>query len=169
MSSNNQYPVNMNNMFNMNLPQNSINQMSQLNQINSVSPNNNIANLNLQNSIQMNQNYYLTKLNLFMENCNLISFQLIITELIAHQPQLYLNQIRNLLLNKTILLYLSLYNQGYSKYALKQMITLLLMKLKANPNLRLRYINVNNMYYNNSAIFPIVEKNDIELNKVFFE
>ena len=104
-----------------------------------------------------------------MENCNLISFQLIIIELIAHQPQLYLNQIRNLLLNKTILLYLSLYNQGYSKYALKQMITLLLMKLKANPNLRLRYINVNNMYYNNNAVFPIVEKNDIELNKVFFE
>ena len=105
MSSNNQYPVNMNNMFNMNLPQNSINQMSQLNQINSVSPNNNIANLNLQNSIQMNQNYYLTKLNLFMENCSLMSFQVIITELIEHQPQLYLNQIRNILLNKAILLY----------------------------------------------------------------
>ena len=175
MSSNNQYPVNMNNMTNINLPQNSLNQMNQLNQMNLVFLNNNIANLNLQNNIQMNQNYYLTKLNLFMENCDLMSFQAIITELIEHQPQIYLNQIRNILLNKAILLYLSLYNQGNSQYALKQMITLILMKLKANPNLRLRYINgqnnfnVNNIYYNNSAIFPIVEKNDIELVKVFLD
>ena len=175
MSSNNQYPVNMNNMTNINLPQNSLNQMNQLNQMNLVFLNNNIANLNLQNNIQMNQSYYLTKLNLFMENCDLMSFQAIITELIEHQPQIYLNQIRNILLNKAILLYLSLYNQGNSQYALKQMITLILMKLKANPNLRLRYINgqnnfnVNNIYYNNSAIFPIVEKNDIELVKVFLD
>ena len=175
MSSNNQYPVNMNNMNNINLPQNSINQMNQLNQMNLVFLNNNIANLNLQNNIQMNQNYYLTKLNLAMESCDLMAFQAIITELIDHQPQIYLNQIRNILLNKAILLYLSLYNQGNSQYALKQMITLLLMKLKANPNLRLRYINgqnnfnVNSIYYNNSAIFPIVEKNDIELVKVFLD
>ena len=175
MSSNNQYPVNMNNMNNINLPQNSINQMNQLNQMNLVFLNNNIANLNLQNNIQMNQNYYLTKLNLAMESCDLMAFQAIITELIEHQPQIYLNQIRNILLNKAILLYLSLYNQGNSQYALKQMITLLLMKLKANPNLRLRYINgqnnfnVNSIYYNNSAIFPIVEKNDIELVKVFLD
>ena len=175
MSSNNQYPVNMNNMNNINLPQNSLNQMNQLNQMNLVFLNNNIANLNLQNNIQMNQNYYLTKLNLAMESCDLMAFQAIITELIEHQPQIYLNQIRNILLNKAILLYLSLYNQGNSQYALKQMITLLLMKLKANPNLRLRYINgqnnfnVNSIYYNNSAIFPIVEKNDIELVKVFLD
>ena len=172
MSTNNQYQVNMNNI---NLPQNSLNQMSQINQMNLVFLNNNIANLNLQNNLQINQNYYLTKLNLSMETCDLITFQAIITELIEHQPQLYLNQIRNVLLNKAILLYLSLYNQGNSQYALKQMITLLLMKLKANPNLRLRYINgqnnfnVNNIYYNNSAIFPIVEKNDIELVKVFLD
>ena len=172
MSNNNQYQVNMNNI---NLPQNSLNQMSQINQMNLVFLNNNIANLNLQNNLQINQNYYLTKLNLSMETCDLITFQAIITELIEHQPQLYLNQIRNVLLNKAILLYLSLYNQGNSQYALKQMITLLLMKLKANPNLRLRYINgqnnfnVNNIYYNNSAIFPIVEKNDIELVKVFLD
>jgi len=149
--------------------------MSQINQMNLVFLNNNIANLNLQNNLQINQNYYLTKLNLSMETCDLITFQAIITELIEHQPQLYLNQIRNVLLNKAILLYLSLYNQGNSQYALKQMITLLLMKLKANPNLRLHYINgqnnfnVNNIYYNNSAIFPIVEKNDIELVKVFLD
>ena len=172
MSTNNQYQVNMNNI---NLPQNSLNQMSQINQMNLVFLNNNIANLNLQNNLQINQNYYLTKLNLSMETCDLITFQAIITELIEHQPQLYLNKIRNVLLNKAILLYLSLYNQGNSQYALKQMITLLLMKLKANPNLRLRYINgqnnfnVNNIYYNNSAIFPIVEKNDIELVKVFLD
>ena len=110
-----------------------------------------------------------------MENCDLMSFQAIISELVEHQPQIYINQIRNILLNKAILLYLSLYNQGNSQYALKQMITLILMKLKANPNLRLRYINgqnnfnVNNIYYNNSAIFPIVEKNDIELVKVFLD
>ena len=172
MSNNNQYQVNMNNI---NLPQKSLNQMSQINQMNLVFLNNNIANLNLQNNLQINQNYYLTKLNLSMETCDLISFQAIITELIEHQPQMYLNQIRNVLLNKAILLYLSLYNQGNSQYALKQMITLLLMKLKANPNLRLRYINgqnnfnVNNIYYNNNAIFPIVEKNDIELVKVFLD
>ena len=175
MSSNNQYPVNLNNISNINLPQNSLNQMNQLNQMNLVFLNNNIANLNLQNNIQINQNYYLTKLNLFMENCDLMSFQAIISELVEHQPQIYINQIRNILLNKAILLYLSLNNQGNSQYALKQMITLILMKLKANPNLRLRYINgqnnfnVNNIYYNNSAIFPIVEKNDIELVKVFLD
>ena len=175
MSSNNQYQVNMNNMNNINLPQNSLNQMNQINQMNLVFLNNNIANLNLQNNLQMNQNYYLSKLNLSMETCDLISFQAIITELIEHQPQIYLNQFRNILLNKAILLYLSLYNQGNSQYALKQMITLLLMKLKANPNLRLRCINgqnnfnVNNNYYNNSVIFPIVEKNDIELVKVFLD
>ena len=175
MSSNNQYPVNLNNISNINLPQNSLNQMGPINQMNLVFLNNNIANLNLQNNIQINQNYYLTKLNLFMENCDLMSFQAIISELVEHQPQIYINQIRNILLNKAILLYLSLYNQGNSQYALKQMITLILMKLKANPNLRLRYINgqnnfnVNNIYYNNSAIFPIVEKNDIELVKVFLD
>ena len=142
MSSNNQYPVNLNNISNINLPQNSLNQMGPINQMNLVFLNNNIANLNLQNNIQINQNYYLTKLNLFMENCDLMSFQAIISELVEHQPQ---------------------------------MITLILMKLKANPNLRLRYINgqnnfnVNNIYYNNSAIFPIVEKNDIELVKVFLD
>jgi len=175
MSSNpNQYPVNIGNM---NLPQNSLNQMNQLNQMNLVFLNNNIANLNLQNNIQMNQNYYLSKLNLSMESYDLMTFQAIITELVEHQPQMYLNQIKNTLLNKAILLYLSLYNQGTSQYAIKQMITLLLIKLKANPNLRLRYINnpnhyninINNNYYGNSAIFPIVEKNDIELVKVFLD
>ena len=172
MSSNpNQYPVNMGNI---NIPQNSLNQ---LNQMNLVFLNNNIANLNLQNNIQMNQNYYLSKLNLSLENCDLISFQAIISELVEHQPQMFLNQIKNVLLNKAILLYLTLYNQGNSQYALKQMIILLLMKLKANPNLRLRYINnqnnfnvnINSIFYNNCAIFPIVEKNDIELVKVFLD
>ena len=78
MSSNNQYPVNLNNISNINLPQNSLNQMGPINQMNLVFLNNNIANLNLQNNIQINQNYYLTKLNLFMENCDLMSFQAII-------------------------------------------------------------------------------------------
>ena len=143
--------------------------------MNLVFLNNNLANLNLQNNIQINQNFYLNKLNHSLDTCDLISFQAVITELIEHQPQIYINQIKNILLNKAILLYLSLYNQGNSQYALKQMITLLLMKLKANPNLKLRYINnqnnfnINNSYYNNAAIFPIVEKNDIELVKVFLD
>ena len=183
-SNNNQYPVNMSNngnnnsnLNNINLPQNSLNQINQLNPMNLVFLNNNIANLNLQNNIQINQNYYLQKLNIAMESCDLMSFQAIINELVEHQTQIYLNQIKNILLNKAILLYLSLYNQGNSQYALKQIISLLLMKLKANPNLRLRYINtpnnfninINNFYYNNNAIFPIVEKNDIELVKVFLD
>ena len=175
MSNNNQYQVNMNNM---NLQPNSINQMNQINQMNLVFLNNNIANLNLQNNIQMNQinqNYYLSKLNIAMETFDLLSFQSTINEVLEHQNQMYLNQIKNILLNKAVLLYLSLYNQVTSQFTLKQMITLLLMKLKANPNLRLRYINgqnnlnVSSIYYNNSAIFPIVEKNDIELVKVFLD
>ena len=168
MSANNdQYPVNMSNV---NIPQNSINQMNQINPMNLLFLNSGISNINLQNNIQMNQSYYLNKLTTSMENCDLMSFQAIITELLEHQSQIYLNPIKNNLLNKAILLYLSLYNQGNSQYALKQMITLLLMKLKANPNIRLRYsngtnnynLNINNMYFNNSAIFPIVEKNDIK-------
>ena len=175
MSNNNQYQVNMNSM---NLQPNSINQMNQINQMNLVFLNNNIANLNLQNNIQMNQinqNYYLSKLNIAMETFDLLSFQSTINEVLEHQNQMYLNQIKNILLNKAVLLYLSLYNQVTSQFTLKQMITLLLMKLKANPNLRLRYINgqnnlnVSSIYYNNSAIFPIVEKNDIELVKVFLD
>ena len=173
-ANNNQYPVNMSNV---NIPQNSINQMNQINPMNLLFLNSGISNINLQNNIQMNQSYYLNKLTTSMENCDLMSFQAIITELLGHQSQIYLNPIKNNLLNKAILLYLSLYNQGNSQYALKQMITLLLMKLKANPNIRLRYnsgpsnynININNIYYNNSAIFPIVEKNDIELVKVFLD
>jgi hypothetical protein len=173
-ANNNQYPVNMSNV---NIPQNSINQMNQINPMNLLFLNSGISNINLQNNIQMNQSYYLNKLTTSMENCDLMSFQAIITELLEHQSQIYLNPIKNNLLNKAILLYLSLYNQGNSQYALKQMITLLLMKLKANPNIRLRYsngpnnynLNINNMYFNNSAIFPIVEKNDIELVKVFLD
>ena len=170
-SKSNQYQVNANNINNINIPQNSLNQM------NLVFLNNSIANLNLQNNIQLNQNYYLSKLNLSMETGDILTFQAIITELVEHQSQIYLNQIKNILLNKAILLYLTLYNQANSQNVLKKMIILLLAKLKANPNLRLRYINnqnnfninINNYYYNNNAIFPIVEKNDIELVKVFLD
>ena len=164
MTNTNKYPININNI---QIPQNSIPQFNQMDYL---------TNLNIQNNIQM---YYLNKFNISMENCDLMSFQAVLTE-IEHQGHMnILNKIKNILLNKAILLYLIHYNQGNSQYALKQMITLLLMKLKANPNLCLRYINgqnnINNINLNLNnlnntyAIFPIVEKNDIELVKVFLD
>ena len=158
MSNANQYPININN-----IPMTS-NQIPAFNQMDYFN------NLNIQNNIQM---YYLNKFNMAMENCDLMSFQATLTEL-EHQGHLnILNKIKNALLNKAILLYLIHYNQANSQNALKQIIILLLMKLKANPNICLRYINngqnninlnlknLNNTY----AIFPIVEKNDIKDNQ----
>ena len=116
-TNNNQYPVNMSNV---NIPQNSINQMNQIIPMNLLFLNSSISNINLQNNIQMNQSFYLNKLTTSMENCDLMSFQAIITELLEYQSQIYLNPIKNNLLNKAILLYLSLYIQGNSQFALKQ-------------------------------------------------
>ena len=49
------------------------------------------------------------------------------------------------------------------------MITLLI-KYKANLNIGLRYMNnQNNINNNNYSIFPIVEKNDILLVKIFLD
>ena len=156
MSNNNQIPVN------MGLPIQP-NQMNNLNQMNLVLLNNNLANLNLQN-IQINQNFIFNKLHESIDSFDIYTFQNILTE------NQFNTQTKNVLLNKTILLYLSHYNQHKAQYALKQMITILL-KLKANPNLRLRYLNNHNYMNNNNnyAIFPIVEKNDIELVKIFLD
>ena len=159
MSNNNQIPVNIGNM-----PMQT-NQINPLNQMNLVFLNNNFANLNLQNNIQMNQTFILSKLILLMESFDLNNFE----TLFFQNHNQFNNQTKNLLLNKAIFLYLTNFSQAKAQYALKQMITILL-KLKANPNLRLRYpnnqMNVNNNTY---AIFPIVEKNDIELVKVFLD
>ena len=157
MSNNNQIPVNMGNIPIQSNPMNTINQM------NLVFLNNNLANLNIQNNIQMNQNFIFNKLIVSMDNFDIYTFQTLLSE---HQ---FNTQTKNILLNKSILLYLSHFNQAKAQYALKQMITILL-KLKANPNLRLRYINSqNNINNNNYAIFPIAEKNDIELVKIFLD
>ena len=157
MSNNNQIPVNMNN-----IPIQS-NPMNQINPMNLVFINNNMANINLQNNIQMNQNFIFNKLVLSMDSFDIYTFQTLMTE--NH----FNSQTKNILLNKAILLYLANFSQAKAQYALKQMITILL-KLKANPNLRLRYINnQNNINNNNYAIFPIVEKNDIELVKIFLD
>ena len=157
MSNNNQIPVNMSNMPIQTNP------MNPLNQMNLVFLNNNLANLNIQNNIQMNQNFIFNKLILSMDSFDIYTFQTLLSE---HQ---FNTQTKNILLNKSILLYLSHFNQAKAQYALKQMITILL-KLKANPNLRLRYINSqNNINNNNYAIFPITEKNDIELVKIFLD
>ena len=147
MSNANQYPININN-----IPMTS-NQIPAFNQMDYFN------NLNIQNNIQM---YYLNKFNMAMENCDLMSFQATLTEL-EHQGHLnILNKIKNALLNKAILLYLIHYNQGNSQNALKQIIILLLMKLKANPNICLRYINngqnninlnLNNLKYNETKQF----------------
>lgn len=146
MSNNNQIPVNMSNMPIQTNP------MNPLNQMNLVFLNNNLANLNIQNNIQMNQNFIFNKLILSMDSFDIYTFQTLLSE---HQ---FNTQTKNILLNKSILLYLSHFNQAKAQYALKQMITILL-KLKANPNLRLRYINSqNNINNNNYAIFPITEK-----------
>ena len=158
MSNNNQIPVNIGN-----IPLQT-NPMNPLNQMNLVFLNNNIANLNLQNNIQMNQNFLLHKLSISMDNLDIYTFQTLLSE---HQ---FTSQTKNILLNKSILLYLANFSQVKAQYALKQMITILL-KLKANPNLRLRYLNNQNNINNNNnfAIFPIVEKNDIELVKIFLD
>ena len=158
MSNKNQIPVNMGNTLPI-----QPNQMNNLNQMNLVLLNNNLANLNLQN-IQINQNFIFKKLHESIDSFDIYTFQNILTE------NQFNTQTKNVLLNKTILLYLTHYNQHKAQYALKQMITILL-KLKANPNLRLRYLNNHNYMNNNNnyAIFPIVEKNDIELVKIFLD
>jgi len=158
MSNNNQIPVNIGN-----IPLQT-NPMNPLNQMNLVFLNNNLANLNLQNNIQMNQNFLLHKLSIAMDNLDIYTFQTLLSE---HQ---FTSQTKNILLNKSILLYLANFSQVKAQYSLKQMITILL-KLKANPNLRIRYLNNQNNLNNNNnfAIFPIVEKNDIELVKIFLD
>ena len=158
MANNNQIPVNIGNMPLKTNPMNSLNQM------NLVFLNNNLANLNLQNNIQMNQGFLFNKLIMAMDSFDIYTFQTLLSE------NQFNSQTKNFLLNKSILLYLANFSQGKAQFALKQMITILL-KLKANPNLRLRYMNnqnnINNT--NNYAIFPIVEKNDIELVKIFLD
>ena len=158
MSNNNQIPVNIGNMPLQTNPMNSLNQM------NLVFLNNNLANLNLQNNIQMNQNFLFNKLIMAMDSFDIYTFQTLLSE------NQFNSQTKNFLLNKSILLYLAHFSQGKAQFALKQMITILL-KLKANPNLRLRYMNNQNNMNNNTnyAIFPIVEKNDIELVKIFLD
>ena len=159
MSNNNQIPVNMGN-----IPIQT-NQMNPLNQMNLVFLNSNLANLNLQNNIQMNQNFIINKLIQTMESFDVLTFQTLLSN------NQFNSQIKNFLLNHSILLYLIHFNQANAQNPLRQIITILL-KVKANPNLRLRIINnQNNLinYNNNYAIFPIVEKNDIELVKVFLD
>ena len=158
MSNNNQIPVNMNNIP---IQSNTINNpINNLNQMNLVLLNNNLGNLNLQN-IQINQNFIFSKLIESIDNLDIFTFQNILSE------NQFNTQTKNYLLNKTILLYLSHFNQAKAQFALRQMITILL-KLKANPNIRLRYVN-NQNNNNNYAIFSIVEKNDIELVKIFLD
>ena len=162
MSNNTQIPVNIGTMPLQTNPMNSLNQM------NLVFLNNNLANLNLQNNIQMNQNFLFNRLISAMDSFDIYTFQTLLSE------NQFNSQTKNFLLNKSILLYLAHFSQGKAQFALKQMITILL-KLKANPNLRLRYMNnQNNMNNNNNnnnnyAIFSIVEKNDIELVKIFLD
>ena len=158
MSNNNQIPVNIGN-----IPIQA-NPMNPLNQMNLVFLNNNLANLNLQSNIQINQNFIFNKLMVSMESFDFYTFETLLSQ------NQFNNQTKNFLLNQAILLYLTHFSQAKAQFALKQMITILL-KLKANPNLRLRNINNQNIMNNNNnyAIFPIVEKNDIELVKVFLD
>ena len=160
MSNNNQIPVNIGNIP---IQANTINP---LNQMNLVFLNNNLANLNLQNNIQMNQmnqNLIFNKIIMSMDNFDYYTFENLVSQ------NQFNSQTKNILLNKAIFLYLTHFSQAKAQYALKQMITILL-KLKANPNLRLRYSNNQNNVNNNIfAIFQIVEKNDIELVKVFLD
>ena len=159
MSNSNQIPVNMGN-----IPIQT-NQMNPLNQMNLVFLNSDLVNLNLQNSIQMKQNIIINKLIQIMESFDVLTFQTLLSN------NQFSSSIKNYLLNHSILLYLIYFNQANAKNPLRQIITILL-KVKANPNLRLRIDNnQNNLnnYKNNYAIFPIVEKNDIELVKVFLD
>ena len=149
MSNNNQIPV----IKNIPMQSNPMNPLNQMNQMNLVFLNNNLANLSLQNNIQMNPNFLFHKLMLSIDNLDIYTFQTLLSE---HQLTI---QVKNMLLNKAILLYLTNFNQIKAQYALKQIITILL-KFKANPNLRLRYMNNSNNINNNNnyAIFSIVEK-----------
>ena len=126
------------------------------------------------NNNKLVQNYYLNKLSISLETFDLRGFQLTINELLLQRWNISIsNHIKNILLNKAILLYLSNYSQINIQYILKQIISLLFVKLKSNPNIRLRYLktinNLNNNIYNNYAIFPIIEKNDVELFQVFLD
>ena len=153
MSNSNQMNVNVGNI---QIQPNSINS---INQMNIAFYNTNLANMNIQSA-----NFLFNELMLSIDKLDILNFQNIPTK------QQFPIQTKNILLNKCMLLYLSHFNQKTAQNALKQMITLLL-KLKANPNLCLRYMNGQNSMNNtnNYAIFPIVEKNDIELVKIFLD
>ena len=153
MSNSNQMNVNVGNI------QIQPNSMNSINQMNIAFYNTNLANMNIQSA-----NFLFNELMLSIDKLDILNFQNILTK------QQFPIQTKNILLNKCMLLYLSHFNQKTAQNALKQMITLLL-KLKANPNLCLRYMNGQNSMNNtnNYAIFPIVEKNDIELVKIFLD
>ena len=158
MSNNNQIPV----IKNMPMQSNPMNPINRMNPMNLVLLNNNLANLSLQNNIQMYPDFLSCKLKFSIENLDVYTFQNILNEF--QLP----NKTKNSLLNQIILLYLTKFSQFKAQCAYKQMISILL-KLKANPNLCLRYNSNNPNNDRNYAIFSIVEKNDIELVKIFLD
>ena len=152
---------------NINMNPNQINQKQEM--IN-MTPNMNLAqmnlvpqmqNMNIQNNLKMNQNFIFHQLVTCIDNLDIYNLKTLLSE---HQFSL---QTKNILLNKTLLIYLTHYSQ-INLLPLKQIISLLL-QYKANPNLRIRFNNQNTFSNNNYALFSIVDKNDIELVKIFLD
>ena len=120
-----------------------------------------MQNMNIQNNLKMNQNFIFHQLVTCIDNLDIYNLKTLLSE---HQFSL---QTKNILLNKTLLIYLTHYSQ-INLLPLKQIISLLL-QYKANPNLRIRFNNQNTFSNNNYALFSIVDKNDIELVKIFLD
>ena len=135
-----------------------MNQNMNLNQMNLVPQ---MQNMNIQNNLKMNQNFIFHQLVTCIDNLDIYNLKTLLSE---HQFSL---QTKNILLNKTLLIYLTHYSQ-INLLPLKQIISLLL-QYKANPNLRIRFNNQNTFSNNNYALFSIVDKNDIELVKIFLD
>lgn len=182
----NQNPI-QGNISNIPIHPNHMNQMNPLNPLNQMTflMNNNFPGNLLQNNIQINQKFFFEGMNMAIERCDLDNFSKLLQEY-----AMYLNiPQKNFLLNKLMLLYLNTFSKGnfnnFSQgnleklvYIYKQMINWLL-KYRANPNLKLRYPNIintplqniaiNNNNSDNYCLFSLVEKNDIELVKMFLE
>ena len=146
------------NQLNQNPEMINVNQNINLTQMNLVPQ---IQNMNIQNNLKMNQNFIFHQLITCIDNLDIYNLKTLLSE---HQFSL---QTKNILLNKTLLIYLTHYSK-INLLPLKQIISLLL-QYKANPNLRIRFNNQNTFSNNNYALFSIVDKNDIELVKIFLD
>ncbi len=130
----------------------------------------NLRNLKNLTNFQLNPtNILFRQLGMCIDNLDIYNFQNLFK---VNENNINL-QTKNFLLNKCLLYYLNSSYQQMNIRCLKELIKILL-DYKANPNLRIRYTNVNNTSIlnnnnDNSVLFRIVEKNDLELLKEFLD